>query len=242
MKKRLKLFGVFLLLLIGLIASLPWVLSKPMPEGLPGPQADALAIKMQEALNDSVYANTRYLQWSYRGDANRYLWDKELGIVWVQWDENRVKLYLSNQNRSLAWVKQTPVSGKEKSKLVENARNMFNNDSFWLVAPYKVFDPGTQRRLVNWEGEEALLVTYTSGGTTPGDSYMWLLNDNGFPRSYRMWVNILPIGGLEASWDDWLITQTGTYLPKSHKIGPVTLFMGPVETYATEEDVPAFFW
>ena len=242
MKKRLKLLGVFLLLLIGLVASLPWVLSKPMPEGLPGPQADALAIKMQEALNDSIYASTRYLKWSYRGDANRYLWDKELGIVWVQWDENRVKLYLSNQSRSTAWVKKKPVSGQEKSKLIENARNMFNNDSFWLVAPYKVFDPGTQRRLVNWEGQEALLVTYTSGGTTPGDSYMWLLNDNGFPRSYRMWVNILPIGGLEASWDDWLITQTGTYLPKSHKVGPVTLSMGPVETYATEEEVPAFFW
>lgn len=242
MKKRLKLFGVILLLLIGLIAFLPWVLSKPMPEGFPGPQADALAIKMQEALNDSIYAKTRYLKWSYRGDSNRYLWDKELGIVWVQWDDIRVKLYLSNQSRSTVWQEGKKVSKKEKTKLVEIARDLFNNDSFWLVAPYKVFDPGTQRRLVQWEGEQALLVTYTTGGTTPGDSYMWLLNDNGFPRSCRMWVNILPVGGLEASWDDWMITQTGTYLPKSHKIGPLTLFMGPVETYSTKEEVPAFFW
>ena len=101
-----------------------------------------------------------------------------------------------------------------------------------MVAPYKVFDKGTKRSIVITEdGSEALLVTYTSGGDTPGDSYLWLLNDNGFPYSFKMWVKVLPIGGLQADWDDWLVSKSGAFLPKSHKIGPITLSMGDVRAY-----------
>jgi hypothetical protein len=242
MKKKLKLFGIVLLILLGLLLSLPWFLSKPVPQGSPGPQADGLAIKMLNALNDTIYEQTRFLKWSYRGGENRYLWDKEMGVVWMQWQEQRAKLFLSNPSKSKAWKNGKSLEGDEKKEVVETATDLFNNDSFWLVAPYKVFDPGTERRLVEWEGEKALLVTYRTGGSTPGDSYLWLLNDNGYPRAYLMWVNILPIGGLEASWDDWLVTQTGTFLPKSHKIGPVTLGMGPVESYSKKEDIPALYW
>ena len=116
--------------------------------------------------------------------------------------------------------------------MIDKALKNFNNDSFWLVAPYKVFDQGTQRAIVELKnGTNGLLVTYNSGGTTPGDSYLWILNENGFPSAYKMWVSIIPIGGLEASWDDWLVTQSGAFLPKSHKLGPLTLSMGDVKGY-----------
>ena len=127
------------------------------------------------------------------------------------------------------------MASDEKEKLVDKALKNFNNDSFWLVAPYKVFDSGTERSIVTLEdGTEALLVTYTSGGTTPGDSYLWLLNENAFPRAFKMWVKIIPVGGLEASWDDWVITQSGAFLPKSHTLGPVNLSMGNVKAYNTK--------
>ena len=109
---------------------------------------------------------------------------------------------------------------------------MFNNDSFWLVAPYKIFDEGTERSLVSLEdGSQALLVTYTSGGSTPGDSYLWLLNENEIPYAYKMWVKIIPVGGVEASWDHWTKMESGAYLPKSHKMGPITLSMGDVRGF-----------
>ena len=96
---------------------------------------------------------------------------------------------------------------------------LLNNDSFCLVAPYKVFDKGTERRLVKSKNnKEALLVTYTSGGSTPGDSYLWHLDDNGKPASFQMWVDILPIDGLEATWTDWTKTKSGAQLPTFHKL------------------------
>ena len=86
-----------------------------------------------------------------------------------------------------------------------------------------MFDKGVERRLVKTKADkEALLVTYTSGGSTPGDSYLWHLDRNGKPESFQMWVDILPIDGLEASWTDWTTTSTNAQLPTFHKF----LFFG----------------
>ena len=116
-------------------------------------------------------------------------------------------------------VNQLPYTAGKKEEFIRAAEAKFNNDSFWLVAPYKVFDAGVERRLVKInEGENALLVTYTSGGTTPGDSYLWYLDDNHRPVGFDMWVDIIPIGGVHASWDQWQKTNNGAYLPLSHKV------------------------
>jgi hypothetical protein len=60
-------------------------------------------------------------------------------------------------------------------------------------------------------------VTYTSGGSTPGDSYLWLLDNNFKPKAFKMWTSILPIDGIESSWTDWITTESGAQLPTFHK-------------------------
>ncbi|WP_350285713.1 hypothetical protein [uncultured Croceitalea sp.] len=232
MKKILKISGV--LIGVGLLFMLifVWVKNEPLPEGKPGPEADALARKMLKVLNHDTYNNTRYLEWSYQGGNNRYLWDKAMGKVNVRWKDNVVDLNLVKPKNSIATKNNGRVVGAEKERLIKKALDYFNNDSFWLVAPYKVFDKGTTRGIVALENDEqGLLVTYGSGGTTPGDTYLWILNENGFPNSYKMWVKIIPIGGLEATWDDWMVSESGAFLPKSHVLGPITLSMGEVKGY-----------
>ena len=121
---------------------------------------------------------------------------------------------------------------QERYKTIKKAIDLFNNDSFWLVAPFKVFDKGVERRIVPMDdGTKALLITYTSGGSTPGDSYLWELQPNGFPISFKLWVKIIPIGGLKATWDDWQLTESGAFLPKTHSLGPIKLDMGNVKAY-----------
>ena len=172
------------------------------------------------------------MEWSYQGGKNHYIWDKEMGRCNVKWDDFEVNLNLVNPKKSK--VKKTGVTliGEEGEKAIEKALAYFNNDSFWLVAPYKVFDKGTTRSIVLLEdGTQGLMVTYSSGGTTPGDSYLWKLNPNGFPNSYKMWVQLIPIGGVEATWDDWMVSKSGAFLPKSHELGPIELSMGNVKGY-----------
>ncbi len=192
-----------------------------MPEGTQGKEADALALRIQEALRYDNYQNTDYIQWSFT-NIHHYLWNKKQGTVEVTWDEQEhiVKLDLTTPANSMLLSSSTFSETEEESAtLIQKALDHFNNDSFWIVAPYKLFDKGTTRALVELEdGTQGLLVSYSSGGSTPGDSYLWKVDQNYIPTSYQMWVSIIPIGGLEATWEDWTTTESGAYLPQQHKI------------------------
>lgn len=236
MKKLLKIILKIAggLIILGLVAFgiLYAVYNEVLPEGKEGPAADALAEKMLKAINNDAYKNTRYLEWSLLDGAHKYKWDKQNGKVQVKWDNYLVKLNLNTPSKSEVLENGVEVIGDVKTILITTATDYFNNDSFWLVAPFKVDDKGAKRSIVMLgDGSEALLVSYTAGGTTPGDNYLWKLLPNGFPESYQMWVKISPIGGLEATWDDWKIMENGLALPASHKIGPMTLYVKDLRAY-----------
>ena len=232
LKRALKVLLIVLGLLMLTAGILYFSFNESLPVGTNPKDADALAQKMLIAVKNSEYESTRFLEWSFAGGRHSYKWDKENGKVEVKWSKYLVNLNLNKTNKSIVFDNGKRVIGSEKLKLISKALAYFNNDSFWLVAPFKVFDSGTTRSIVTLEnGSEALLVTYKSGGTTPGDSYLWELQENGFPISFKMWVKIIPIGGLKATWNDWQVMENGVFLPVSHKIGPVTLDMGEVRAY-----------
>lgn len=196
--------------------------NEDLPTGQQGSDADQLATHMLQALNEEAYLNTDYLEWTFM-DRHHYKWYKSDKTCEVYWDDFTVILDLENNNNSKVFVAEQEYNGIEKQDYVLKAESYFNNDSFWLVAPYKVFDPNVERRLVKTEDhKDALLVTFTSGGSTPGDSYLWHLDETGKPKSFQIWASVLPIDGLEATWDQWTTTESGAQLPNFHKL----LFMG----------------
>ena len=83
--------------------------------------------------------------------------------------------------------------------------------------------------VVNADGDKALLVTYTSKASYPEDSYLWIFDKSGKPEKLKMWTSALPIDGLEASWNDWVTTESGALLPASHSILIMGLDMGLVK-------------
>ncbi|MDE1206687.1 hypothetical protein [Tenacibaculum larymnensis] len=227
MKKLFKILGGFLLIGAIVLAVFYFKNNESLPTGKQGPKADALATKMLKALNYEAYKTTRFIEWSFRGK-HFYKWDKQENIVEVSWDSNKVNLYTKSPEKSIVLVDGKEVENKE---ILQKAIDYFNNDSFWLVAPYKVFENGIERRIVEYEGKEALLVTYTTGGSTPGDSYLWILDEKGRPTSYKMWVSIIPTGGMEATWNDWITTESGAVLPTKHEMSVGTLNIGNVKAY-----------
>lgn len=222
MKKILKWTAIVLgsLLAVALIAGL--ILHEPRPEGESGPAAEALARKMLEAINIEAWDTTRYVKWNFAG-MHEYLWDKEEDRVIVWWDEQKVVLNTQNQ-KGKAWRNDEQLAGEAADELLSQAWSFFCNDSFWLNAPAKAFDPGTKRQLVKLEnGEEALLMQYTSGGVTPGDSYLWILDENGRPKAWKMWVQIIPIGGVQSTWSGWETLSTGAQVATLHETAGVKL-------------------
>lgn len=226
------LIGILIALLL-VFGILFYLYDKPLPSGESGPEADALAQRMLDALNAKSYENATYVEWSFRGGRHKYKWNKQKQMVNISWGDYTVDLDLITPSSSIVFSNGNQVPQEKASGLVADAQSYFNNDSFWLVAPYKVFDPGTKRFLVHLEdGSEGLLVTYTKGGDTPGDSYLWILERSGIPRSFKLWVKIIPIDGLEVSWEGWKETDSGALLPSLHTFGPIDLSMGDVKAYS----------
>jgi len=192
--------------------------NEDLPTGAQGEKADALAYKMLDALDYEAYKTTNYIEWTFKRK-HHYEWDRSNNTCNVFWKANKVVLDFNDHSKSKAYIHSFKNESDIAQGLIDKAVTYFNNDSFWVVAPYKVFDKGVERRLVKTrDNKDALLVTYTSGGSTPGDSYLWLLDNNGKPTAFKMWTSILPIDGLEASWNDWTTTESGAQLPTFHKL------------------------
>lgn len=229
-KIGLSLLSIVLLLLIAFL-TLYIIYNEDLPQGTQSKAADQLAERMLETLNDSAYKTTRFIEWNFAGN-HAYKWNKKNKQVEIKWEYYTVNLNTVYTDSSLVYENGTEITGTERTELIEKAVGFFNNDSFWLVAPYKVFDAGTERRIVTLEdGTKGLLVSYTSGGSTPGDSYLWIFDEKGFPKEFKMWVNILPIGGLTATWEGWKKTDGGAFLPTSHKFMFLTIDLGNVKAY-----------
>lgn len=225
-KKIIKIIGgviiFFTLPSLLFFAFLYFKYNEDLPSGTQGEAADILAARMLNALNHDAYKATDYIEFTFK-KRHHFKWDRTKNTCEVFWKNIRVNLDIDNTNNSEVFVNDALVAGENRHEYIDKAESLFNNDTFWLVAPYKVFDEGVERRLVKTEANKsALLVTYTSGGSTPGDSYLWHFDANGKPISYQMWVDIIPIDGLEASWCDWTTASTEAQFPTFHKL----LFLG----------------
>lgn len=218
MKKVLKIGLVIILGLTVVGGALAWSVHKPLPKGVQGAAADALAERIMEAVNKPAWDTTTYVKWSFPG-GHHYVWDKKDGLVEVSWGKNSVVIRTDGQLVK-AWHKGQAISGKKAEKAAAKAWFFFCNDSFWLNPLVKLFDDGTSRGIVELEdGTEGLLITYSSGGVTPGDSYLWILGEDGMPKAWQMWVGIIPIGGMEASWESWKTLSTGAMVATAHDLG-----------------------
>lgn len=239
MKKFLKWSAIILLLLLVVLFITVKVVSKPLPQGESGPAAEALTDKILERLNTPAWDSLNYVSWTFFRGAHHYVWDKRNNKAIVTWAENDVILDLSDwYNNSIALSKGGITrSGKDKEKAIQKAWEYWCNDSFWLYAPYKLRDPGIKRSWVQQDGKEGLLVTYQSGGATPGDSYLWWVDDTGLPTSFDMWTSIIPIKGLNATWMEWKKLPGGAMLALSHDMGPIKMSLSNVKAGSTLESI-----
>ena len=233
MKKVLIILGSLLLLFAIAFMVLRSNAGMEMPKGESGAEADALAMRMMAACESDAWDQTRFVQWTFAG-RNSYIWDRSEGTVQVD-DGKCTVLINSNTGEGIELLggECTGLTGVAKS-----AWSNFCNDSFWLVAPFKVMDPETRRELVQTDQGPALLVHYDKGGVTPGDSYLWYFGaDYDLPYAYRMWTSILPVPGMEATWENWTTLHTGAKVAATHNMGPMTLEMSNLRSASTLEEL-----
>ncbi|NQX92677.1 MAG: hypothetical protein HRT74_11240 [Flavobacteriales bacterium] len=239
MKKLLRGFlRIVLILIILLVLGFVFAyatMNEDAPVGEKGPKAEQLTDKMLAAINNEGWKQTHYISWSFPG-GHYYVWDRVNDIVEIKWGDKTAILPTKNPTSGMVFENGTKINDPGA---VETAWAYFCNDSFWLIAPHKAKDPGVERSVVTLDdGSEALMVHYTSGGTTPGDKYLWILDENYVPTSYKMWVSIIPIGGVEASWDGWITLPSGGKVSATHSLGGlITTDLSPVKAGSSLTDL-----
>ena len=206
------------ILVVGVLAVVVFVytMNEPRPEGRPGAEADELARSMEAAVDKDAWDRTGAVRWSFF-ERHHYVWDRERGLVELQWGESRALFHTADQTGRV-WSDGVEQSEEDAEEALKTAYAFWINDSFWLNPVVKMFDPGVERSLVELDdGRKAVLASYSSGGVTPGDAYLWIPGPDGLPAAWRMWVQIIPVGGIEVSWEGWVELDTGAKIATQHE-------------------------
>ena len=213
-KAILKFLGIgFLtLIIIGVIAYL--FIDESVPSGTQGQEAEELTDKMLTALNKEGFDSLKYIAFTFPG-GHSYEWNRLDNEVRVIWDDKDVLLDLN-------------YSSDQYNTEEYQAYEYFINDSFWLIAPFKARDKGVIRSTVEVEEGQGLLVSYTTGGVTPGDSYLWIIDENGFPQAWKLWTSNVPIGGLKIGWGGW-VEKEGVWFSTFHPSAVIDLEIKDLE-------------
>ena len=204
--------------------------SDPLPSGIEGPEAERLADQLLSVIKAESFERAEGAQWTFR--SHRYLWHRGLGRVRVSLEDD-LHVYLDLKAQR-GWSLEAGVRPEpsEESEHVADAIKAFNNDSFWAFAPFKVRDGGTTRAHVRdpETKRSALLIHYRTGGSTPGDHYLWHLDKEGRPERWQMWVSIIPVGGVSSTWSEWRETRSGAWVATEHRFrGGVSLRLEDIE-------------
>jgi len=177
--------------------------------------ADILADKIMKATHQEQWNKTKVIQWTFGMGKRAHIWDRERKFDYITWDNHEVWINLVTK-KGIVNLDGVLVEGEEAQEYLDKAWGYWINDSFWLNPIGKFYDDGATRTLVEYKGDTGLEVSYSKGGLTPGDSYLWLVDSDGLPQAWKLWVSIIPVKGLEFSWEGWQKMHSGVMIATKH--------------------------
>lgn len=125
-----------------------------------------------------AYDKTRHISWTFFGFRTLW-WDKYTGDVRIETPKDKsVLLWNSQTNIGSAMVDGKIISAKEElEKLMSKAKGTWINDSYWLVMPWKLNDPGVNKKYLGEmkttkdKTADVIELTFNEVGVTPQNKY-----------------------------------------------------------------------
>lgn len=174
--------------------------------------ADSLAMRVIDAFGGmDTWQSIPYMQFDFaaqspnRSSRRRHLWDRNTGRYRVEYainqDSSAVVLFNVHSKEGTAYINGNPVDEETSSQMVARAHRLFINDTYWLMAPTKLFDDGVNRSIEDTTLVDAqmLALSFDSVGYTPGDQY-WLTIDNSTGRVAKWEYELEGSNGNRGSW------------------------------------------
>ncbi len=120
-------------------------------------KADAVAAQVMQALGgQAAWDSTRYLRFTFAG-RRTHTWDRSTGRHRVEGKSRDGKSFVILENlgthQGRAWVDGKEAAGDELKKMLETGYGTWVNDTYWLLMPYKLKDPGVH---LAYAGEDTI--------------------------------------------------------------------------------------
>lgn len=144
---------------------------------------DIKALNLVEAAEKAMggkkaFQKLNIISWNFFGSRN-LVWDKKNNKLRIDFiKENSVYLLDMNTSQGKVFSKGEEVSNADSlKKYLESARKIWINDSYWLLMPFKLKDPGVNLKYIgkSIDGDESssdvVEVTFNSVGVTPDNKY-----------------------------------------------------------------------
>jgi hypothetical protein len=164
------------------ISEIP-VAENPAADGFDVAHSDPAAVELADSIMLAMggrknWDNTRFISWNFF-DRRDITWDKHSGNVRIESNRDST-IYLININTGEGRVQ---VKGAELTdqdslkKMLDRAKAIWINDSYWLVMPFKLKDSGVTLKYLGEDSVQdnlynVLQLTFQNVGVTPQNKYM----------------------------------------------------------------------
>ncbi len=195
-------------LLIAILA-VPAVLAVPA-SAQETPSAQAVADRVLQTLGGKqAWDNTRFLHFTFAGRRTHW-WDKWTGRHRVEGQNKEGQKYVVLENintkEGTAYLNGQKAEGDKAKELLEAAYGAWVNDTYWLLMPYKLQDPGVNlsyagQETIDGKTYDKLALSFEHVGLTPGDRYWAYINrETGLMDRWAYILQDMPKEGPPTVW------------------------------------------
>jgi hypothetical protein len=200
------------------------------------PKAVAIADQVMEALGGKDAWNaTRFLRFDFAVEqggktvmSRAHTWDKWTGRYRLdaKTKEGAPYTVLMNVNtkEGTAYLKGAKVEGEQAKKMVDDAYATWVNDTYWLLMPYKMKDPGVTLALAGEAKEggatyDKLHLSFQGVGLTPKDQYWAYVNrDTHMMDKWEFVLQGQKSPAVPFAWKNW--QRYGKVMLSNDKVSP----------------------
>ena len=139
----------------------------------------AMASSIMDAMGGKEnYNQIRYLQWDFF-DLRKITWDKQLSRVRIDYLDGSLSIitYLNN-DKGVVYKEGQKLTDSDSIKYyLDRGKRIWMNDSYWLIMPFKLLDPGVRLNYIgkltsiNGLSCDVLELTFGNVGATPENKY-----------------------------------------------------------------------
>ena len=216
---------------LAMVTLAAWVCLVAGPAGAAGDSAadtrvkvasdsDPRAVEIAQAVMERMggwesWDGTRCLSWKFFGRRTHY-WDRWSGDVRIEGQaDDHEYLWLMNVDsmKGRVWKAGEEISDPDElSEALETGHKIWVNDSYWLVMPYKLLDPGVtleysgERAMQDGRPADVLELTFGEGvGYTPDNRYeVFVARDTGLVEQWSFYRNAKDEEpGFTLPWEGW---------------------------------------